>query len=324
MLSLVIDYTGLDTILKPLINDKLSIESKEHPILVTEPSLHNKEHRMKMATHFFEKHQVPAFFICKSTVLAAFANGRSTCVVLESGANTTYATPIQDGYALQPSMIKCDVGGNYLTGVVSDTLTKMGISVTPRYACTKKTVNGQVIVDYQEYELTTPSYEAYCKQEITCEVKEALLSFLPDASKVEYELPDGKKINLGEEAYKIPELMFTGTSKENSFIGVHKMIAEAIMRSDLDIRKELYANIVVTGGNTLIPGFVERVQQLVSENSITGGKTKVIYHIIPSERQLSPWLGGSILSSLGSFQQMWMSKQEFDEHGAIMIERKCA
>jgi actin-like protein 6A len=42
-----------------------------------------------------------------------------------------------------------------------------------------------------------------------------------------------------------------------------------------------------------------------------------------SERKFSPWVGGSILSSLGSFQQMWMSKQEYEEHGAIMIERKC-
>jgi len=278
---------------------------------------------MKLATHFFEKHQVPAFFVCKSTVLAAFSCGRSTCLVLESGANTTYATPIHDGYALQPSMIKCDMGGNYLTGVVADTLAKMNINVAPKYAFTRKTVNGQIIVDYQKYELTTPSYEAYCKQEVICEVKEALLTLLPDAPKAEHELPDGTKINLDVEATRIPELMFTGTSKENSFIGVHKMIAEAIMRSDLDIRKELYANIVVAGGNTLIPGFVERVQQLVSENSTAGGKTKVIAHM-QGERQLSAWLGGSILSSLGSFQQMWMSQQEYKENGANLIERKCA
>lgn len=314
-------------ILKTLIADRLGIDSKEHPMLLTEPSLHNKEHRMKLVTHFFEKYQVPAFFICKSTVLAAFSCGRSTCLTLESGANTTYATPIHDGYALQPSMIKCDIGGSYLTEVVGDTLASKGINIAPKYAFTRKTVNGQIIVDYQKYENTTPSYEHYAKQEVICELKESLLTLLPDTqgtdAKTEYELPDGTKVNLDADAYRIPELLFTGTSEENSFIGVHKMITEAIMRSDLDIRKELYANIVVAGGNTLIPGFVERVQQLVPETSPAGTKIKVIAHM-QGERQLSAWLGGSILSSLGSFQQMWMSQQEYKENGPNMIERKCA
>ena len=138
-----------------------------------------------------------------------------------------------------------------------------------------------------------------------------------------YELPDGAKVDLEVERKKIPELMFTTIADLGNFSGVQRMVADAIVRSDLDIRKELYNNIVVAGGNTLIPGFVERVQKLVPEIVPPNVKVKVIAHM-PGERRFSAWIGGSILSSLGSFQQMWMSRQEFEEHGAIMIERKCA
>ena len=117
--------------------------------------------------------------------------------------------------------------------------------------------------------------------------------------------------------------MFTTVAEFANFSGVQRMVADAIVRSDLDIRKELYNNIVVAGGNTLIPGFVERIQKLVPEIAPPNVKVKVIAHM-PAERKFSAWIGGSILSSLGSFQQMWMSRQEFEEHGAIMIERKCA
>lgn len=130
-------------------------------------------------------------------------------------------------------------------------------------------------------------------------------------------------MELEAERKKIPELMFSAVPEFGNFAGVHRIVSDAIVRSDLDIRKELYNNIVVAGGNTLIPGFVERVQKLVPEIASPNVKVKVIAHM-PNERKFSAWIGGSILSSLGSFQQMWMSRQEFEEHGAIMIERKCA
>jgi actin-related protein len=117
--------------------------------------------------------------------------------------------------------------------------------------------------------------------------------------------------------------MFKEIPEVINFSGIQRMVADAIVKSDLDIRKELYNNIVVAGGNTLIPGLVERVQKQVPEIAPPNVKVKVITHM-PNERKFSAWIGGSILSSLGSFQQMWMSRQEFEEHGAIMIERKCA
>lgn len=98
------------------------------------------------------------------------------------------------------------------------------------------------------------------------------------------------------------------------------MVVESISKSDIDIRRDLFQNLILTGGNSHFKGFIERLQKQITDISPQNVKVKVIGC---SERKFSPWVGGSVLSSLGSFQQMWMSKQEYEEHGAIMIERKC-
>ena len=98
------------------------------------------------------------------------------------------------------------------------------------------------------------------------------------------------------------------------------MIVESISKSDIDIRRDLFQNIIINGGNTMFKGFTERVQKQLPDISPQNVKVKVLGS---NDRRFQTWVGGSILSSLGSFQQMWMSRQEYEEHGAIMIERKC-
>merc|ERR1719232_2260480 len=84
----------------------------------------------------------------------------------------------------------------------------------------------------------------------------------------------------------------------------------SIMKCDVDIRKDLYANTVLSGGTTMYPGIADRMQ-------------KEITALAPSERKYSVWIGGSILASLSTFQQMWISKQEYDESGPAIVHRKC-
>lgn len=328
--SLVVDYNGLDAILREMLTDRLVVDPKDHPVILTEPSLHNKEHRLKITAFLFEKYQVPALYISKSSVLSAFSCSRSTALVLESGANSTYAVPVHDGYALQTSMLKFDIGGNYLTDAVAKALAAKNIKIIPRYAFRKKVGNGEPVIVEIPSPLTTPSFEDFAVREVVRDVKESLLSLtveaameVTDAKPTHYDLPDGTRVELEADAKKIPELMFSAVPEVSGFAGIQKMASEAIARADLDVRKDLYSNIVVSGGNTLVAGFVERVQKLVPEITLPNVKVKVVAHM-PTERRFSAWIGGSILSSLGSFQQMWMSKQEFEEHGAIMIERKCA
>lgn len=80
--------------------------------------------------------------------------------------------------------------------------------------------------------------------------------------------------------------------------------------------------VVLTGGCSLTVGLRDRLEKELAEQGPQAGKFKVTMPANNIERKFSVWIGGSILSSLGSFQQMWMSKKEYEEQGAGLIHRK--
>ena len=102
--------------------------------------------------------------------------------------------------------------------------------------------------------------------------------------------------------------------------GVHETPYNSIMKCDVDIRKDLYANIVMSGGTTMFQGVSER---LTKEMTALAPSTMKIKVVAPPERKYSVWIGGSILASLSTFQQMWITKEEYDEAGPSIVHRKC-
>uniref|UniRef100_A0A8C8DAB3 Uncharacterized protein n=1 Tax=Oncorhynchus tshawytscha TaxID=74940 RepID=A0A8C8DAB3_ONCTS len=102
--------------------------------------------------------------------------------------------------------------------------------------------------------------------------------------------------------------------------GIHETTYNSIMKCDIDIRKDLYANNVLSGGTTMYPGIADRMQKEITALAPSTMKIKII---APPERKYSVWIGGSILASLSTFQQMWISKQEYDEAGPSIVHRKC-
>ncbi|XP_074144461.1 beta-actin-like protein 2 isoform X3 [Sminthopsis crassicaudata] len=102
--------------------------------------------------------------------------------------------------------------------------------------------------------------------------------------------------------------------------GIHETTFNSILKCDVDLRKDLYANTVLSGGSTMYPGIADRMQKEILALAPSTMKIKVI---APPERKYSVWIGGSILASLSTFQQMWISKQEYDESGPAIVHRKC-
>lgn len=96
----IVNEDYIDDIMNKSLIDNLMINPKETPLIFTECAVHNKDYRLKLTQHMFEKYQVPAMFIGKAPVLSSFACGRSTALIIDSGHKFTYATPVHDGYAL--------------------------------------------------------------------------------------------------------------------------------------------------------------------------------------------------------------------------------
>ncbi|KAJ5519119.1 actin-3 [Penicillium expansum] len=135
-----------------------------------------------------------------------------------------------------------------------------------------------------------------------------------------YELPDGQVITIGNERFRAPEALFQPNVLGLESGGIHVTTFNSIMKCDVDVRKDLYGNIVMSGGTTMYPGISDRMQKEITALAPSSMKVKII---APPERKYSVWIGGSILASLSTFQQMWISKQEYDESGPSIVHRKC-
>uniref|UniRef100_A0AAQ4NZN7 Uncharacterized protein n=1 Tax=Gasterosteus aculeatus aculeatus TaxID=481459 RepID=A0AAQ4NZN7_GASAC len=127
-------------------------------------------------------------------------------------------------------------------------------------------------------------------------------------------------ITIGNERFRCPEALFQPSFLGMESAGIHETTYNSIMKCDVDIRKDLYANTVLSGGTTMYPGIADRMQKEITALAPPTMKIKII---APPERKYSVWIGGSILASLSTFQQMWISKQEYDESGPSIVHRKC-
>ncbi|PPD92107.1 hypothetical protein GOBAR_DD10934 [Gossypium barbadense] len=135
-----------------------------------------------------------------------------------------------------------------------------------------------------------------------------------------FELPDGQVITIGAERFRCPEVLFQPSMIGMEAAGIHETTYNSIMKCDVDIRKDLYGNIVLSGGTTMFPGIADRMSKEITALAPSSMKIKVV---APPERKYSVWIGGSILASLSTFQQMWIAKAEYDESGPSIVHRKC-
>jgi actin len=116
-----------------------------------------------------------------------------------------------------------------------------------------------------------------------------------------YELPDGQVITIGAERFRCPEVLFQPSFIGMEAAGIHETTYNSIMKCDVDIRKDLYGNIVLSGGTTMFPGIADRMSKEITALAPSSMKIKVV---APPERKYSVWIGGSILASLSTFQQV--------------------
>ena len=133
-------------------------------------------------------------------------------------------------------------------------------------------------------------------------------------------MPDGQTITIGDQRFRCPEALFQPSHLGKEMVGVDQTTYNSILKCDVDVRKDLYANTVLSGGTTMYPGIKERMEKEMKSLAPSAMTIKVI---APPERKVSVWIGGSILASLSTFQTMWISKQEYDEMGASIVHSKC-
>ena len=336
---------------------------EDHPLFMTEPSWNPQDKREKSIEVAMESWGTPAFYLGRSGVMGAFGAGKPTALVIDFGASQLSVTPVHDGMILKKGIQKSNLGGNYLSSQVRSMLTanEPPITITPHYMVSfKQPVDaGQpanAIMKEFPSSLRPPqdSFRKYQEEKVVLEFKESsLLTWanpnMPYRGQGEavardqaqyvhpFEFPDGYNQAFSFERYKIMESLFdsqcyiqapSGSSDATLYPApetqhtLPAMIKAAVNSCDVDIRGTLTSNIVVIGAGSMIKGLNERISQEVHK-LYPGGKVRISASGISAEKRFGSWIGGSIVASLGTFHQMWISKKEYDEHGASIVEKRC-
>ncbi len=295
------DWDAMERIWHYTFYNDLRVNPNEHPVLLTEPPLNKNQNKEKMAELMFDTFNVPAMYISMQAILSLYASGRTTGIVVDSGDGVTHIVPVYEGFAISHAIHRSDIGGRDVTDYLRRLLRQRGYSLSSS----------------AEREIVRDIKERLCYVALDPE-KELKLAEKVSGMEKTYTLPDGETLTIGAERFMAPELFFNPGAIGSEENPLDELIYRSIQNCDVDLRRDLYANIVLSGGSTMFPGLKERLHKELTELVPETMEVKII---APPERRYSVWIGGSILSSLKTFAKLWVTKKEYKEIGPTSVYR---
>ncbi|CAI7604056.1 hypothetical protein PCG10_003221 [Penicillium crustosum] len=357
---------GLNDVSADELPTEMEVESEEKPLsdsplLMTEPGWNPAKAREKTIEIAMEKWDTPAFYLARTGVLAAFASGKASALVIDIGASNISVTPIHDGMILKRGVQHSPLGGDYISSQIKAIFkanSPQPITITPHYLISSKSAVEAGQPPQAKYK-TFPadkapdaSYRALLEERTLSEFKECVVQVWPGPTRLSapsptgvsnedmarttpgrpFEFPDGYNQVFGVERFRAVESLFDAKAAipdpDSSFPPptpaqtIPELVKASLAGVDVDLRPHLLANVVVTGGSSLLYGFTDRLNHELMQ-IFPGPRVRVTAPGNTSERRFGSWIGGSILASLGTFHQMWISKKEYEEHGPNIVEKRC-
>jgi len=277
-------------------------------VMITEPPSNPRADREKTTEIMFETFGVRRFYLALQAVLALYASGRTTGVVVDVGTGVSHTVPVYSGYSIPRAVLRNNLAGRDMTNYLCEILGEDRIALTTS----------------AERETATEIKEQLCY--VAMDYEKELKGFKNTA---DFKMPDGNSVTIKDQRIRCPELLFTPGINDREMPGIHELVNKTILRCEMDVRKEMFGAVVLSGGSTMYPNFPERLelelQRLVPGDAVTA---KVI--AVP-ERQISVFIGAALLTGLSTFDEMWIPKESdpaydiygYDEVGASIVHQLC-
>ncbi|KAI9047779.1 hypothetical protein LZ554_008489 [Drepanopeziza brunnea f. sp. 'monogermtubi'] len=329
---------------------------EEHPLLMTETAWNTSKNREKAIEIAMESWGCPAFWLARNSVMAAFGAGKATALVIDVGATQASVVAVHDGLILKKSIQRSNLAGNWLSSQIRTLFNTQEpkVELVPHYMISSKTpvdAGAPAQPTFRQFEKNpTESFRALEEDRVLTEFKESVVQTWAGPGRLNhvdqqgnnnlayarsqpgrvFEMPDGYNQMWGVERFQVAEGMWDekaaypipGEGAVGRTSTIMELVKASVLAVDIDVRINLLGNVVVTGGTTLINGFTDRLHnELLAQ--FPGARIKIQAAGLTTERRFGSWIGGSILGSLGTFHQMWISKAEYAEFGSSVVERRC-
>ncbi|KAJ3437481.1 actin-97 [Anaeramoeba flamelloides] len=343
--GIVTNWYDMEKIWHQTFFTELRVAPEEHQVLHTESLFNPKSSREKICQIMFETFNVCAMYLIPSHILNLYTSGRLNGCSVDMGSDISCCC-ITEGKIEKNTISNFNCGGQELTNFLQELLSVRGYSFTT-------SAEREIARDIKEslcFCLTKKKKENLRIDEL---IKSSSSSNEEEKKYIKnYELPDGQTIQIGRERFLSTELLFrskneileiTGLKtnkffnnetekqkekekekeqeKENEYSTLPEMVYKSIKNGSTENQNEMFKNIVLGGGNSKFEGIQERLNTEI--NAFWAENPPKIKVIAPPERKYSTWIGGSIMTSLSTFENKWLTKDEYDENGPIIIHTKC-
>ncbi|XP_054034511.1 actin-like protein 7A [Dryobates pubescens] len=295
----VVDWNHVQGTLEHIFQREMKIQPEDHAALVSVPLLCPFTYKSRYAEMLLEGFHMPAIHVAYQPHLSMFSYGRTSALVVESGHSTSQVVPIYEGYILNGITKSAAYGGLDITRFLRKLLNESG-----------------TLLAGQQLDIVQDIKEKCCY---------ASLDFTEDLclpveqQEVGYKLPDGRLLTVGKERFLCAEALFQPDLLGSQEPGLPQLACACLKKHECDIIKTVMGNILLCGGSTMMEGFAERFRRELATMCPSGS----LGITAAPHRKFSVWVGGSILASLHSFQDLWISRSEYEEHGPVCIWKKC-
>ena len=303
------------------IKQKLGVtdgDLKDRKFLLTEAPSNPTKNKQKMAEILFEKMGAGFFNIEPQAKLTIFCEGLETGIVLDSGDGVTHVIPIAMSCLLHHQIKRLDIAGRHIT----------------EYLIKLLQLKGYAFNSTADFETVREMKEKYCFVSCDYEADKKLDKETTYYNSI-HKLPDGRKIRISSEKFEATEILFDPTKVDNEQPGIHEMVFNSIDECAMDVKKDLYNSIVLSGASTMFAGYASRIENEIKNFYIKKNlaqsdnkKIKININIIDSpRRKYSVFIGATVLANTynqNENTQYWITKAEWDEFGKDIILKKCA
>ncbi|XP_007950126.1 actin-like protein 7A [Orycteropus afer afer] len=297
--GIIVDWDSVQDIWEYLFRQEMKIAPEEHAVLVSDPTLSPHTNREKYAEMLFETFNMPAMHIAYQSRLSMYSYGRTSGLVVEVGHGVSYVVPIYEGYPLPSITGRLDYAGSDLTTYLMSLMNNSGKHFTE---------DQMGIVEDIKKKCCFAALDPIEEKKVP-----------PTEHVMQYTLPDGQDITLGQERFLCSEMFFKPSLIKSMQLGLHTQTVSCLNKCDVALKRDLMGNILLCGGSTMLSGFPNRLQKELS-GMCPNDSPQV--NVLP-ERDTAVWTGGSILASLQGFQPLWVHRFEYQEHGPFFLYRRC-